>query len=206
MSRVFVPGFGASASLYRLPDEWTVHRPPTFRLAASVEARLGALQRHLDHYDGPITLAGHSMGGALAIAAAGTDLARIERLLLVNPAGLPLTKPFAASLRDFSRQVVDRLYPRGELLAGLRDAVAAPRATYALALAVRALDLRDQLEAVRRKRIPTEVIACIGDTLTPLEHCKQIAKLAGARYRELDLRGGHMWMLAEPAALASVLD
>jgi pimeloyl-ACP methyl ester carboxylesterase len=206
MSRVFVPGFGASASLYHLPDEWTVHRPPSFRVAASMEARLCALRRHLDHYDGPITLAGHSMGGALAIAAAGSDLARIERLVLVNPAGLPLTKPFAASLRDFSHQVVDRLYPRGELLTGLRNALAAPRATFALARAVRGLDLREQLEAVRGKGIPTEVIACSGDTLTPLEHCKQIAKLAGARYRELDLRGGHMWMLAEPAALASVLD
>ena len=206
MSRVFVPGFGATASLYQLPDEWTVHRPPAFRLASSVEARLGALQHHLDHYDSPITLAGHSMGGALAIVAAGADILRIERLVLVNPAGLPLTKPFVASLRDFSRQVVDRFYPRRELLAGIRDALAAPRATYALARAVRTLDLREQLEAVRRKGIPTDVIACIGDTLTPVSHCKQIAKLAGARYRELDLRGGHMWMLAEPGALASVLD
>jgi pimeloyl-ACP methyl ester carboxylesterase len=206
LSRVFVPGFGASASLYRLPEEWTVHRPPAFRVAGSVELRLDALQHHLDHYDGPITLGGHSMGGALAIAIAAAAPERIERLVLVAPAGLPLTKPFVSSLRDFSRQVAERFYPRGELFAGMRDALAAPRATYALARAVRALDLREQLEAVRRKGIPTDVIACIGDTLTPVSHCKQIAKLAGARYRELDLRGGHMWMLAEPGALASVLD
>jgi pimeloyl-ACP methyl ester carboxylesterase len=205
MSRVFVPGFGATASLYRVPEDWTVHRPPAFRAAGSVELRLDALQHHLDHYDSPITLAGHSMGGALAIFAAGSDSSRIERLVLVNPAGLPLTKPFVASLRDFSRQVVGRFYPRRELVAGLRDAIAAPRAAYALARAVRTLDLREQLEAVRRKGIPTDVIACIGDTLTPVSHCKEIAKLAGARYRELDLRGGHMWMLAEPGALASVL-
>jgi hypothetical protein len=32
-----------------------------------------------------------------------------------------------------------------------------------------------------------------------------LAELLGARYEELDLRGGHMWMLADGARFAAVV-
>jgi pimeloyl-ACP methyl ester carboxylesterase len=207
MSRVFVPGFGALAGFYRpaLAADWIVHEPPSFRRAASFRARVQVLREQLERLDGPVTLAGHSMGAALAVTVALEHPERIERLVLVGPAGLPLTKPMRASVNDFFGQVGERVYSPRELARVLVSALAAPRSTLDLARAVRALDLRQQLEAVSRRGIRTEVVGCVGDTLTPVDHCKRIARLAGARYREVDVRGGHMWMLFEPAAFAAVL-
>jgi pimeloyl-ACP methyl ester carboxylesterase len=208
MSRVFVPGFGALPSFYRpaLAGDWTVHEPPSFRGADSFEARVSALRETLDRSTGKVTLAGHSMGAALAVAAALERPDRVERLLLIGPAGLPLTKPLADSLRDFFAQVRTRVYPARDLARALRDALAAPRSTLRLARAVQALDLRDQLEAVRKRGIRCDVVGCVGDTLTPVDHCRRVARLAGGRYCEVDAAGGHMWMLVEPAAFALVSD
>lgn len=208
MSQLFVPGFGALPSFYRaaLAAEWTVHEPPSFRAADSFEARLGALRETLDASVGKVTLAGHSMGAALAVAAALERPERVERLLLIGPAGLPLTKPMTESLRDFVVQATSRVYPARDLLRSLRDVIEAPRSTLRLARAVRALDLREQLEAIRKRGIRCDVVGCVGDTLTTVDHCRRIARLAGARYREVDAAGGHMWMLVEPAAFALVSD
>jgi pimeloyl-ACP methyl ester carboxylesterase len=183
-----------------------VHEPPSFRGADSFEARVSALRDLLDRSSGKVTLAGHSMGAALAVAAALERPDCIERLLLIGPAGLPLTKPIADSLRDFFRQVRARVYPARDLARSLRDALVAPRSTLRLARAVQALDLRDELDAVRTRGIRCDVVGCVGDTLTTVDHCRRIARLAGGRYREVDAEGGHMWMLVDPAAFALVAD
>jgi pimeloyl-ACP methyl ester carboxylesterase len=207
VSRVFVPGFGALPSFYRdaLASDWTVHEPPSFRDGPSLEARGAALRAMLDRSTAPLTLAGHSMGAALAVAAALERPERVERLFLVAPAGLPLGKPIALSLRDFCGQVASRMYAWRELAIAARSVLAAPRAALGLAHAVRALDLTEQLGELRRLGVRCDVVGCVSDTLTPVAHCREIARLAGARYREVDAAGGHMWMLAEPAALAGAL-
>lgn len=207
MSSLFVPGYGALASFYRpaLPSEWSVYEPPSFRGWASFDDRVVALRRSLDAYSSPVTLGGHSMGAALSVAVALQEPERVERLLLVGPAGLPLTKPIADSLRDFWEQVRAGVYASAQLARAVGDAVAAPRAAYLLARAVRALDLSEQLAEIRRRGLPCDVLGCVSDTLTPVRHCRQIARLAGARYREVDAAGGHMWMLVEPAAFAGAL-
>ena len=207
MSRLFVPGFGAVPAFYRpaLSADWIVHEPPSFRRAGSFRARVQAVRDQLERLDGPVTLAGHSMGAALAVTVALEQPERVERLVLVGPAGLPLTKPMRDSLRDCFGQIGERVYAPRELARVVLSALVAPRATLELARAVRALDLRSQLEELGRRGIPTDVVGCVGDTLTPVDHCRRIAGLAGARYREVDVRGGHMWMLFEPGALAALL-
>lgn len=207
MSQLFVPGFGALPSFYRaaLPIEWVVHYPPAYRTSSTFDDRVAALRRSLDDHSSPLTLGGHSMGAALAVAVALLEPERVERLLLVGPAGLPLTKPIAESLRDFWKQVTAGVYASAQLARAVGEAVVAPRAAYLLARAVRALDLSAQLEALRERGLPCDVLGCIGDTLTPVEHCRQIARLAGARYHEVDAAGGHMWMVVEPAAFPRAL-
>jgi pimeloyl-ACP methyl ester carboxylesterase len=207
MANVFVPGFAARPAFYRpaLTPEWTVHEPPSFRQARTFDQRVAALRDALDGFAAPVTLAGHSMGAALAVAAALAQPDLVGRLLLVAPAGLPLTKPITASLRDFRGQVKAHVYPSTHLIQALREALAAPLSTLRLARAVRALDLRTELAAVRRRGIPCDIVACVGDTLTPTEHCREIARLTGGRFRQIDAAGGHMWMLFEPAAFASLL-
>jgi pimeloyl-ACP methyl ester carboxylesterase len=207
MPRLFVPGFGAPASLYAaaLPLGWTIVEPPSFRRGVSFEGRLRLLADAIGRSDRPVTLAGHSMGAALAVLAALERPSNVERLVLVAPAGLPLTKPVAESLRDFVRQVAARLYPTGPALRAAGDALHAPRAAWRLMQVVRRLDLTAELDALRRRGVPCEVIACTTDTLTPTAHCRAIAALVGGGYRELDAAGGHMWMLSDPGSFASAL-
>lgn len=205
MHRLFVPGWGAPASLYSVPDGWEVLDPPAFAGGETIEARLRWLRNHVERYDGPLTLAGHSMGAALAVLAAQEDPERIRRLVLLAPAGLPLTKPVAASLRDFAGQLATRLYPARDAARALAAVATSPRSARRLATAVRALDLERQLRALSALGVRVDVVGCRTDTLTPAGHCRRIAELAGARYRELDLPGGHMWMLGDPGAFAAVL-
>jgi pimeloyl-ACP methyl ester carboxylesterase len=199
MSRVFVPGWGAPASVYAVPRGWTVLDPPP---ADSVEARLRWVRDELALYDEPVTLAGHSLGAAVAVLAALAEPHRVERLLLFSPAGLPLTKPVRESMRDFAGQIRDRIYPVELAVRALAALAASPRAAARLAQSVRGLDLAVELAALA---VPTEVVACVGDTLTPVAHCRRVADLARAAYRELDAPGGHMWMLADPGLFAASL-
>ena len=80
-------------------------RRSSHRRFAAPEARSASyrawLEQELDLLDRPVWLAGHSMGGALAVLAAAERPERIARLTLISPAGLPLHKPMAASVAEF---------------------------------------------------------------------------------------------------------
>ena len=206
-SRLFLPGWGAPAALYTpaLPTSWHVLEPPSF---AASGGSLGAYRDWLElelRRRGPSRLAGHSMGGALAILAAAQTPELVERLVLISPAGLPLEKPIRKSLRDFARQVASGEYPRRPAAAALLALARAPRAALSLAGHVRRLDLRRECARVRAAGIPTTVIGCVTDTLVTADRTRALAEALGARYEELDLLGGHMWMLAHRDRLAAAV-
>jgi pimeloyl-ACP methyl ester carboxylesterase len=206
MAQVFVPGFGARASFYRtaLGADWLLHEPPAFRSRAGFSAHVDALRRRLEAYDRPVTLAGHSLGAACAVAATAHDPSLVSSLLLIAPAGLPLTKPMSQSIRAFGGQVRDGVYPPGDVSRAIRDLLRAPVSAFKLARAVQQLDLRDELSSLREAGVRCDVVGCAGDTLTSLDHCRRIAELAGARFREIAARGGHMWMVVDPGAFAAL--
>jgi len=206
-SSLFVPGWGAPAELYAsgLPATWHVLEPPSFAVSGG---SLAAYRRWLDlelRGRGRSSLAGHSMGGALAILAAAETPDLVERLVLIAPAGLPLDKPIRQSLHDFVRQLSCGDYPRGPALAALLALVSAPFSACAVARHVRALDLRRECFRVRAAGIPTTVIGCVSDTLVTIDRTRALAAALGARYEELDLRGGHMWMLRDPVRLSEAV-
>jgi pimeloyl-ACP methyl ester carboxylesterase len=206
-SGLFLPGWGAPAELYRpgLPATWRVLEPPSF---AASGGSLAAYRRWLElelRGRGRTSLAGHSMGGALAILAAAETPDLVERLVLIAPAGLPLDKPIRQSLHDFARQLSGGSYPHRLALAALLALVRAPRSAFALAQHVRALDLRRECLRVRAAGVPTTVIGCLSDTLVTTDRAHALADALGARYEELDLRGGHMWMLSDPQRLAEAV-
>src|SRR5215813_8289586 len=93
--RLFLPGYGAPPEIYAsLLCNWRVPRGPTFACSrGSLDPyrrwALGEIARSRT----PVTLAGHSFGAALAIMAAAERPELVRRLVLVGPAGLPLTKP-----------------------------------------------------------------------------------------------------------------
>ncbi len=205
-SRLFLPGWGAPADLYApsLPASWLALEPPSFAASGgSVDAYRRWLGLEL-RSRGRSRLAGHSLGGALAILAAADNPELVERLVLIAPAGLPLEKPIRESLLDFVRQVWSGNYPRRVAAAALLAVARAPQSAYALAEHVRALDLRRECARVRAAGIPATVIGCVSDTLCTTDRTRTLAEELGARYEELDLRGGHMWMLADADVFASV--
>jgi pimeloyl-ACP methyl ester carboxylesterase len=203
---LFVPGWGAPRSLYStcVPDGWEVLQPPPFRatggdlaayrrwLAGEVETR-----RELR----PLTLAGHSMGAVLSVYAALDVPDAVERLVLISPAGLPLEKPIWKSGLSLLHQIVHGLYPAGELWRATKRTCSAPRAALRLAHALRGLDLGPELARVRATGIPCTVIVAATDRLTTPEICGRLAIQLGAGYRELDVEGGHVWMLHRPELL-----
>ncbi len=196
-TNLFVPGWGASASLYApgLPHGWATLEPPLFGTASFAEHRQWLLDR-IDALSEGIVLGGHSMGGALAIAVAAARPSRVKGLVLVSPAGLPLVKPMRSSLRDLCTQAASRSYPARPALQTLRAALARPRHALRLARDVRALDLSDEMRSVRDSGIAATVLGCTTDTLVTVLHSRRAATLLGARYRELAANGGHMWMLS----------
>jgi pimeloyl-ACP methyl ester carboxylesterase len=136
------------------------------------------------------------MGAALVVMAAAQDWALVERLVLVSPAGLPLSKPMPLAGLAFVRQFLTGVYPVRPALASAFGAAVAPRAAINVAREVYRLELSDELAEIRRRGIPTTVLSARSDTLTTCEQCREIARLAGSESHELDVRGGHVWFLA----------
>jgi len=167
---------------------------PSFRASRGrVDAYTTWLADELAARRGPFVLGGHSFGAALAVIAAARGDVDVERLMLVDPAGLPLSKPMHRCLRDFGRQLATGVYPVAPAAHSVASTLAAPRAALRLAREVYALDLRTELAAVRG--VPCTVLAAGSDTLTPPEHCRAVADLVGGDYQELDVAGGHVWFL-----------
>ncbi len=207
MDSIFVPGWGAPASLYAplLPPGWTPLEPPSFAdsggaldayrawLAATLSAR------------GRSVVGGHSMGGALALLAAAAAPGLVERLVLVSPAGLPLTKTLHESAGDFARQVWRGIYPLRPALKGARAVARAPRAALRLARETRSLDLLSECVRIRTHGVPAVVIGCRTDTLVRCENARALATALGADYVEVQTSGGHMWMLSERTRFADLV-
>lgn len=198
-----VPGWGARASLYRgvVPRGWEVLEPPSFGATRGrIETYFEWLEKEL-RGSGPVALAGHSFGAALTVIAAARGWAPVERLFLISPAALPLSKPMPLAGLAFVRQLLAGVYPVRPAVESALNVFAAPRAAIALAHEVYDLELRDELAEIRRRGIPTTVLSAMSDTLTTPAHCREVAEQAGAECHVLDVPGGHVWFLAAPDEL-----
>lgn len=208
MNGLFVPGWGATAQLYRpgLPEGWEALELPSYR---STRGEIAAYRRWLgdevERHPEPVTLAGHSLGGALAALVAADRPELVERVILLSPAGLPLSKPIRSSVVTFVRQVLRRVYPAREVMRMVGSSLVAPRAALRSGRAAHDLDLTPELEGIRESGVPCTVVACANDDLTTAAHCRQLAAGLGADYREIEAPGGHIWPIVAPELLAREL-
>lgn len=208
MGGLFVPGWGATPGLYRagLPEGWVALALPSFRHTGG---DFGAYRRWLvdeiARRPAPIVVAGHSMGGTLALLAAAEQPKLVEQVIMLSPPGLPLTKPMHASVRALVRQVLRGCYPAGELGRMVIGAAASPRSALKLARTVHRLDLAPELERLRASGVRCTIVGCANDELTTGAHCRQLASALAAGYREVEARDGHIWPITEPNLLAEEL-
>ena len=204
---LFLPGWGAPARLYAagLPEGWEVLELPSFRKTrGELPAYTAWLVDELAAR-GRVALAGHSMGGALALLAAVERPDLVERLMLLSPAGLPLTKPIPSSLVTWARQVATGRFPLRQVGRSIVRVGLAPRSALRLGRFVHQLDLRPELERFRAQPVPCTVVGCATDTMTPSSHCRELAELMGAEYGEVDAGDGHIWPVTHPELVRAVL-
>ena len=172
-------GFGASRTLH------------PFALAEAA----GYLIQWLDHLGlERVSLVGHSMGGLIAAELAADTPERIDRLVLVDPAALPIDADLlthALSLLHELRYVSPSFLPV-LVVDALR---AGPLTLWRAATALMLADLRPKLAQIRA---PTLVIWGEHDALVPLAFAQQLAQYL--RYEKLVvIKGaGHVPMWDRP--------
>lgn len=220
---VLLPGLACDAELWHgvLPA-LAAWRPVVSDVHARERSLDAMAERLLAEHDGPLVLAGASMGGMVALHAALRAPDRVAGLALLGTTARADTPEllrlrgeaiglfeqgraeevlranvlFAfhpAQQRDAA--LIER-YVRMVLRAGAAQLVAQNRAVMARA------DLRARLPAIA---CPTLVACGEADALTPPEHAAEIAaSLPGARL-ELLRGAGHMLTMEQPAALGALL-
>jgi pimeloyl-ACP methyl ester carboxylesterase len=204
---LFIPGWGAPARLYvpGLPKEWHALELPSFRKTRGELPVYRAWLAGEIADRGRVALAGHSMGAAIALLAAIDRPDLVERLILLSPAGLPLTKPIPSSLITWVRQVATGRFPLSQVGRSIMRVGLAPTSALRLGRFVHQLDLRPELEPFRADPVPCTVVGCTTDTMTPVPHCRELAGLIGADYREVDAPDGHIWPVTHPDLLRAAL-
>ena len=204
---LFIPGWGAPARLYvpGLPEEWQALELPSFRKTRGELPVYRAWLGEEVARRGTVALAGHSMGAAITLLAAIDRPDLVERLILLSPAGLPLTKPIPSSLMTWVRQVATGRFPLSQVGRSIVRVGFAPRSALRLGRVVHQLDLRPELERFRANPVPCSVVGCATDTMTPSSHCRELARLIGGDYREVDAPDGHIWPVTHPDLLTAML-
>jgi len=171
---------------------------------------------------GPLCLAGHSMGGYVALEAMRQAPARIERLALLNTHARPDTEEatqnrrrlMALAEKDFPA-VIEALMPK--LMTAEHQEDLDLRGTITeMALGVGKEGFARQEKAIIGRidsrphlkdiRCPTLVVAARHDQLMPVEILRELAQgIAGARLEIIE-DSGHMSTLEQPAKVAELLE
>jgi pimeloyl-ACP methyl ester carboxylesterase len=225
LTLVLVHGAGSSATIWDrmiplLGDRWRIlapdlpghggepgpGRPTVEGYATWLEAYLAS------QTNGPVVLAGHSMGGAIALLVALRRRVRLAGLILIDTgARLRVAPEFLAGLQtDFagtlkrSAQYAFAASSPDELKAesGERLRQAGQEVVHGDFVACDGFDVMARLGEIE---LPTLVLCGSEDQMTPPKYAQYLAAgIAGARLEMLD-GAGHMAPAERPAAMAEAL-
>lgn len=157
-------------------------------------------------------LAGHSMGGAIAIQAALDGLPGIEALVLAGTGAKLKVSPvitdgIANRFREFAPELVDWMMARTADPTLREDVTADVQSTRAGTYladfrACDAFDVRDRLGGIRK---PTLVITGDDDRLTPLRYGEFLAANIPGAVLKIIRSAGHIAMLEKPGEINAVI-
>lgn len=202
-----LPGFGGTADL----------PPESFSLAgyaAWVDEFLDAVG-----VTEPVFLVGHSFGGGVAIQTAHDHPDRVRTLVLVNSVGGSAWARRGSAVRSmaerplwdwgihFPRDVLPFPQLTRVLPVILEDAVPNlirnPRAIWRVANLARAADLTDELEELKRRKLPVVVLWGDQDRIIPRESFDALCTAIGTAGEVVE--GNHSWLLADPDSFGEVM-
>ena len=161
---------------------------------------------------GNFLLAGHSMGGAVALAAALSGIRGLDALVLAGTGAKLRVSPvlfdgFANRFADFAPEYVDWLLAKDAgpaLKEELTADVLSTRPSVFLAgfRACDAFDVRDRVGAIR---VPTLIVNGDDDRLTPLKYGEYLATAIPGGVLKIMRGAGHVAMLEKPIEVNNVI-
>jgi pimeloyl-ACP methyl ester carboxylesterase len=202
-----LPSFGGTADLP--PEERTLEG-----YARWVDAFLTSVG-----VDEPVTLVGHSFGGGVAIQMAHDFPARVGRLVLVNSIGGSawshggaLRSMSERPLWDWGLHLQADLLPWRQLTRVvpviLEDAfpnlLRNPRGFWRVGHLARTADLVEELEELKRRRLPVVVLWGRNDTVIPPSSLAALTRALGTP-SVITVEGSHSWLLGDPKAFGEVM-
>ena len=206
---IFLGGWTVSAHVYvpGLPPGWACPEQPGFgetagRFGAYVDWAAALVRAH----DAPVHLAGHSLGGAVAIAVAAREPGRVHRVTAFGPAGLPVEHGLRQAARDVVANGLGLRLGAGAASRSALRALDHPRAALRLAREVERLDLTSELRALRAAGVALVVVASNGDRVSTPAMCRRLAGLGGGRYVEDREGRDHLWVMTSPERMRQVLE
>lgn len=202
-----LPGFGDTAEL---PDN-EVSLPGYARWLDGFMAAVGI--------DVPATLVGHSFGGGVAIQTAHDWPGRAARLILVNSIGGSAWRRGAVirSMRerplwDWGLHLQADVLPLRQLTRvvpviladALPNLLRHPRTIQRVAHLARTADMSDELEELKRRRLPVVILWGQQDTVIPRASVESLRAALGDP-KLITVPGNHTWLLADPQGFGEII-
>lgn len=169
--------------------------------------------------DEPVILVGHSFGGGVAIATAHAYPDRVNRLVLVNSIGGSAWTESRGAVRslaerplwDWGLHLPADVMPIGQLRRVLpvilADAIPNllhnPGGVVRVANLARRANLEKELAELNTSGMPIVVIWADQDEVLPRLSFEALSAAAGGQF--VTVSGGHLWLLADPAAFGEVM-